>query len=182
MTTNNLPGFGLAKNLSKNFSQMWLTTKKKHHWIRKYHRRSAQIKRLENNTYSIRIPISDEEIQNFHNERHQYMRLNFASKNYIFKIKSANFYQENNNLVNKQIVFNENFISNSSVGSINNITNINNTPVVTGPLISFGPNGIVCVGCNTYGLVDYTVIFPNSTPLVQNEDPFLIDGAGIFFI
>ena len=53
-------------------------------------------------------------------------------------------------------------------------------PVTISSLVSYN-NGSVCIGCNTNGLVEYIVIFPGSVPLYSNDDPFIVDGAELFF-
>ena len=161
MTTNNLPGLGLSTPL--NTRKLW----EKHH-----HYKKIIIKHLNNNHYSLNIPISKQELDSLSTKKHQYVKLLFNNRKYTFFIKNIH--------LSKNIINNENIITNSTVGSITNITNINNN-VIPGPLITFGPDGI-CVGCETYGLVNYTIIFPGEIPILSSNDPFIIEGAEIFLI
>lgn len=175
MTTNNLPGYGTSNKLRRG---SW--------WTRKYHHKKAVIKSLGDNQYSLKIPISREEAKSIPLEQHQYIRLKFRNRTLFFSIKnkqlSKSEFDREPNVESKLIINNQNIITNSTVGNITNITNINNSnPVILGPLITFGPDGI-CIGCETYGLVEYTIVFTGTIPILSSNDPFMIEGADFFFI
>ncbi len=53
-------------------------------------------------------------------------------------------------------------------------------PFITPSLVTYN-DGSICIGCDTFGLVEYIVIFPGSTPLYTGDDLFIIDGVDLLF-
>ena len=169
---NNLPGYSLSNKL--HYPVMW---------NRLYRNINVSLEKTTNNKYKLSLKTPEGHLLH-HPSQYKYLKIKtkgIKKKSYhdiIFLIESLNIKTKA-----KQIATTSNVISNSTVGNINNVTTVNNVSnlLYPGRLVTYGPNGI-CVGCETYGLVNYVVVFPGTIPLYSEDDPFMIEGADLYFM
>ena len=190
ITTNNLPGYNSGSNRF-HYPVMW---------AKLYNKELIQFKKLGDNKYSLSVNLKKDNPLLKYPKQYKYLKVKTKHNNYFvflidsIKVKKQITITNTNTLTDTSVTeLNNNTnisnvsnvtTTNNTVSNINNVNNVNNVSALLYPgrLVTRLPGGGVCVGCETYGLIQYVVVFPSTIPLYSDEDPFMIEGADIFFL